>query len=168
MDIKKAVQRIGWRFGGNDNKKPFPVNETDIEAYNAIVNFVKAQQEKQFEANQLFAKLYIFVYMRFISKMGATVMDTAPRKAIHKIFEKPIEQWIEEFKDEMNDSEMYSLLEKMGIEMKHPALITETERNSNTEKAKPIAKQLTEKVWDYETVKECLTSEINNAINKYR
>ena len=126
-------------------------------------------QEQQFQQNQLFAKLYIFVYMRFISKMGATVMNNEPRKAIHKILEKPIEQWIEEFKDEMNDSDMYTSLKELGIDTKHPLMMSDEEltlkRNTNISKEKDNVLKAIKNVWDYETVKECLEIEINNALN---
>lgn len=164
ITITKAVQRIAWRL----KEKHWKANENDVEAYNAIVNFVKEQQQKQFENHELFAKLYIFVYMRFIAKMGATVMNVEPRKAVHKILQKPIEHWIEDFKNEMNDSEMYAILEQVGIDMKHPSMISEEERTQNTEKAKQISKEITEDIWQYETVKDCLTAEVNNAINLYR
>lgn len=168
MDIRKAINRIGWRFGDNENPKPFPVKKEDIEAYNEIVRFIKIQQSQQFEANQLFGKLYIFVYMRFLSKHQATVLDDRPRKELHSILHKPISQWIEEFKQQLNDNEMYSLLECVGVDLKHPVLVSDEERTQNTSKAKKVAEKLLNEVWDTETVTECLTVEINNAINKYR
>ena len=70
--------------------------------------------------------------------MGATVMNNEPRKAIHKILEKPIEQWIEEFK-EMNDSDMYTSLKELGIDTKHPLMMSDeelTKRNTNISKEK--------------------------------
>ena len=168
MEVRKALNRIAWRFGGNGNKNPFPVNENDIEAFNAIAKSFKSYQEQQFQQNQLFAKLYIFVYMRFISKMGATVMDNEPRKAMHKILEKPIKYWIEQFKDEMNDSDLYTSLKELGIDAKHPAMISNeelTQRNTNISNEKDNVLKAIKNVWDYETVKECLEIEINNVIN---
>lgn len=168
MDIIQAVNRIGWRFGGNGNKNPFPVNEKDLEAFNAIIKVVKEHQDQQFQQNQLFAKLYIFVYMRFISKMEATVMHTEPRKAMHKILERPIERWIEDFKNEMNDSEMYEALKQSNIEIKHPLTLTDEEKKQNSinvSQNKETLLKAIKNVWDYDTVKDCLEIEINNALN---
>lgn len=159
MDIKEAINKLTWRFTTTGTNR-FNANQNDIDAFNEILKTIKEHQEQQWKQNELFAKLYIFVYMRFISKMGATVMDTEPRKAMFKILEKPIEQWIEEFKDEMNDSEMYSILKDAGIELKHPMLGNEVDPKKEGE----IIESL-EKVWNYEMVKDCLTAEINNALN---
>ena len=161
MDIKQALNRIYWRFGGNNNKQPFPVKQEDIDAFDEIAKTIKEHQEQQYKQNELFAKLYIFVYMRFIEKMGATVNDKEPRKAMFKILEKPIEHWVWEFKDAMNDSEMYKTLEDAGIELKHPAL-GQTKVNETNETH--ILNSLKE-VWSFEMVKECLEVEINNALN---
>lgn len=160
MDIRQALNRIGWRFGGNGNKNPFPVNEKDLQAYNTIVKVVKEHQEQQFKQNELFAKLYIFVYMRFISKMETTVMDNEPRKALFKILERPIDRWVEDFRNEMNDSERYSSLKSAGVELDHPILGKEL----NDTQKKELSKTLKE-VWDFETTRRCLEIEINNALN---
>jgi hypothetical protein len=95
-------------------------------------------------------------------------MDTLPRKQLHSILEKPIEQWIEDFKEQLNDNERYTALESVGIDLKHPVLVSNDERAQNTIKAKKVVETLLNDVWDTETVTECITVEINNALNKYR
>lgn len=163
MDIKKAINRIAWRFGANENKQPFPVNQNDIDAFNIISKTLKEHQEQQWRQNELFAKLYVYVYGRFIEKMGMTVMDTEPRKALNKILQLPLSHWIEEFKNKQNDSDLYAKFEKAGIDIKHPAFISEETRSENLEKAKTI--NFNQEVWDYETTLQMLEIEINNAIN---
>ena len=170
MDIIHAVKHLGLRFSSASKKQnqALYLNQNDINALNKIAESVELMQKQQYEANQLFGKLYIFVYMRFLSKHQATVMDTRPRKELHSILQKPMSQWIEEFKQQLNDNEMYSLLESVGVDLKHPATISDSERMQNTSKAEKVAEKLLNEVWDTETVTECLTVEINNAINKYR
>lgn len=162
MDIKKSINRIAWRFGSNGNKNPFPVNQNDIDAFNEIVRVVKDHQKQQFKQNELFAKLYIFLYMRIIAKHQATVMDTLPRKELYRVLERPIEHLIEMFRNEMNDSDMYASFDKVGIDLKHPAQVSAEEKASNLEKMKNFKHS---EIWDYETTKECLEIEINNALN---
>ena len=170
MDIIKAVKHLGWRFSetAKTEKRIMRLSQNDVDALNKIAESVELMQKQQYEANQLFGKLYIFVYMRFLAKHKATVMDTRPRKELHSILKKPISQWIEEFKQQLNDNEMYSLLEGAGIDLKHPVLVSDKERSQNASKAEKVAENLLNEVWDSETVTECLIAEINNALNKYR
>ena len=68
MDFKKAMQRIGWRLQ-QPNFKP---NNEDKQAYNSIIQIIENQQKEQFKNNELFAKLYIHVYGKFISHYKTT------------------------------------------------------------------------------------------------
>lgn len=109
MKIEKSVQRIGWRLG---QKKPFTPNQNDIEAYNEIVEYVVNTQKDQLMKNQLFGKLYIYVYGQFLRYYKATVFDEIPQKELHKLLDKPLRNIIEDFKDLLNNDELYSSIEE--------------------------------------------------------
>ena len=173
MKIKEAINRIYWRFGGNDNSHPFPVNEKDVEAYNVLAKVVEENQKQQFRNNELFAKLFIFTYKRMFELEGGNIMDqgmTAKRRKIYHLLQKPVPQLIEEFKDMLNDSEVYELYASIEVENKHPALQIEQARVSNMEKLQKALKtpenksKFLREVWDYDVVAECLESEVNQAI----
>ena len=160
MDFKKAMQRIGWRLQ-QPNFKP---NNEDKQAYNSIIQIIENQQKEQFKNNELFAKLYIHVYGKFISHYKTTVLDPIPRKELHKILEKPISHLVDKFTQEMNDSELYSLMENSGIKIEHPAFKTESKKKEDVDKID--MEKLS--VWKYKDVVDCLENEVNHAINLYR
>jgi len=171
MNTRQAINRIGWRFGGNENKYPFPVNEQDIEAFNQISDEFEAKQKQQFSNNEAFAKLYILVYAKMIEHYKTSVFDHEPRKAVIKLLERPLPEIIEDVRRRLNDSERYSLIESIQGKIKHPVTVSDNERQKNTEKIKEALKSdenvniLINDVWDFETVSDCLISEVNHAIN---
>lgn len=175
MKIKTALNRIYWRFGGNDNKNRFPVNEKDVEAYNSIKNYIAEKEKAQFVEQELFAKLFIYLYQKVIEQDQGNIFDTHCRRKIYNLLKKPMPQIISDFQQSLNDSEMYNLMEEVGIDIdKHPAFKTEDQKNEETEKLKDkIAnpdnhKRLSGEVWDFESVEECLISEVNQALDLYQ
>lgn len=175
MAIINAVNRLYWRFGGNGNKYPFPVNNKDIEAYNIIKDHILQSQKKQFEKEELFAKLYIYLYMKILQNDQTTVMDNRARKKIFNLLKKPLYQIVEEFQKSLNDSEQYGILETIQEgKIKHPATQTETEKEASQERLKIILEDPKNKdkfmgeVWDYETVLNLVEAEVNQAINTFK
>jgi hypothetical protein len=169
MKIQKALDRIKWRFGGNDNKYPFPVNETDIEAFNVINNYISQTQSKQFIDNELFAKLYILVYAKMIEHYKTDVFDDAPRKAIYSLLSKSVKNIILDVTERLNDYGLYDRLKNNDIELIHPSLnlnkdITKQKINNAYNKNT----DLLDDVWSYEDVKECLIVEVNNCLNIFK
>lgn len=166
--ISRAIGRITWRM--QNGWKP---NKIDMDAINYVINFVNRQQKKQFNDYQLFAKLYIHVYGQFLKHYKATVFDKIPEREVHMILEKSIEDTIERFKNGLNASEMYEFHKELGLSQNHPMLTTKAERESDSKILEKVTndKELTKAyfgdVWDYETVKDNLTVQINNAINNY-
>jgi hypothetical protein len=174
MKIKTAINRIFWRFGGNENKKPFPVNQEDVNAYNSIDEYIKQAEKQQCQQNENFAKLYTYLFMKILENDKSTVMDNLARKKIYSLLKKPLYQVIEDFKNSLNDSEQYEALEASGASLKHPLLINEQETADSVEKLKEFVKtpenksKLLGEVWDFETVKECIEAEINQALNLFK
>lgn len=177
MKIKEAVNRIYWRFGGDNNKNPFPVNEKDIEAYQSIKNYVAEKEKEQFHDHQHFAKLFIFTYKRIFEIEGGNIMDigmTAKRRKIYRLLEKPIHQLIQEFTDMLNETKQYELIESIQGQIKHPATLSEQEKRKTLTKLQNVCTdpknlaKLKGQVWDYDSVKECLEAEVNQAINRFK
>ena len=177
MNIIKALDRIGWRFGrDNENKKTiFPVNQLDLDAFNAIEPYIYKAREQQWQDNELFAKLYIMAYAKMVEHFKTDIFDKEPRKQMMKLLDRPMEMIIQDFTDRLNDSEMYFMVEKViGGVLKHPITLSEEQIGTNIEKIKEAfrnddnVKVIVDDVWKYEDVKECLVAEVNHVLNNKR
>lgn len=162
--ITKAINRITWRLTSNHWK----ANQTDEDAINYIIKFANNHNEKQLQNNELFAKLYIYVYKSFLTHYNATVFDDIPQKELHKLLDKSIQHHVEEFRQALNESENYKLQEQLGLTAgKHPATRTKEEKEKDSKILSTLEEPLVKEAWDYETVKENLNSMINSALNEY-
>lgn len=99
MNIEKSVQRIGWRL-----KNHWKHNETDVNAYNDIVEYVENAQKSLYEQHELFAKLYIHIYGQYLMKYMATPYDKIPRQVLNSELMKTTEQQMIEFHRITNDA----------------------------------------------------------------
>lgn len=168
--IRKHLQRLVWRFtdAGKKPSKSFTVNQNDIEALKGIDEYVERMEKNLFHSNELFAKLYIFMFMRVLENEKSTVYDNSARRRIGNLLSKPLEQVISDLVDSLNDSELYNWLENLGIEIKHPALRTEAETidisNKLNNALKTPLKSVLEPVWEYETVYPAVIAEVNSMI----
>ena len=143
MTIKTALERIFWRF------KSIKGNETDQETLNTLAEFVNDKHTKQLQDNEMFAKVYIFMYSYFLKRYDTDIYDSIPQKELHRYLDQPLERIVTRFKDKLNEKEY----ELQGT-IVHPAI------GKSTSKFK--------EVWDYETVKEHLELMINMAINQFK
>ena len=166
--INKAVNRLTWRINNG-----WKANENDIESINFIIDFVNKKHEKQINDYGLFAKLYIYVYGQFLQHYKATVFDKIPEKELHKILDRPIATFIEDFKNQLNNSELYALQSELGLSDKHPSSRTQSEKDNDSEildkvlNNKEYLEVFVGEAVDYETVKENLETQINNVIDTY-
>ncbi|SHG34890.1 hypothetical protein SAMN05444483_10992 [Salegentibacter echinorum] len=176
METKKALQRLGWRFSEAIKKSDnsFHINSNDLEALKAINRAIQEHQKQQYEHNELFAKLYIYLFQKILENDNATVMDKEPRRKIYNLLKKPLHSIISDLTQSLNDSERYEVLEKAGALMDHPAIESNEKRINSTKAMQRALKdnENTQKflgdVWDYETVSEIVQTEINQAINIFK
>ena len=150
MTIKKAIEHFEWKF--TNSWKP---TEADINAYNIILNFVKDKHEKQYNDNQLFAKLYITFYGELLKYYNTTVFDKEPQKALHQILDTPIQTIIQKFLDKANLQEQ-TIKHSTKNGFKHPKQV-------DTSDIEPNATAMT-----YDEAKENLKTLINLALNQYK
>lgn len=166
MTIKKAVNHFIFKFN-----KVWKITPKDREALTEIMQFVEDKHKYQFNNHQLFAKLYVMVYAQFLEKYNTTVFDDIPVKELTRYLDQPLERIIQRFTDKLNESELYGLFDEIGIEMKHPALVSQEQKDKDTSKIQKAIKdkdnfdRFTGQVWDYQTVKENLETQINHTIN---
>ena len=173
MYINKAVRRMGWRFqqAAKTRDKSFKINQNDIDALQSIADYVERTQKEQFQNNELFAKMYILCYMRILEKDNTTVFETFARRKLYGLLKLPISSMIEKFTEFLNEQEVLNLFEELKIKPLHPSILTEKEKANDLErllKALETPENLqrfNRENWDYETVKNCLEIEVNQAIN---
>lgn len=166
MTIKKAVEHFLWKF-----KNSWNPTQQDVDALNTIISFVTDKHKQQIQDYHLFAKLYIMVYAQYLERYKTTIFDDIPRKELNKLLDRPIEDFIHRFTDRLNESELYSLFDDLGVKLEHPAtkLIQDKEKENKALKTALNNKNNKERfcgqIWDYEIVKENLELQINNIIN---
>jgi len=95
--------------------KTFIPNKNDEEAINEIITHNNDFETGVFERQELFAKLFIYLFKKILEKDGTTVFDNSVRREIGNILEKPISQLLEEFVQSLNDSELYRKIDKTKV-----------------------------------------------------
>lgn len=126
MNINKALDRFKWRF-----KNGWKINETDLEAYNAIVEYKELQESISLEKNSSLAKLF----MHQLILLNQTEMYSAQRaiQVIDEILEKDTYDWIKELTEQTNIMRFNTVI---GTEEYKQAL-----NENKIEKAKNIARE---------------------------
>ena len=143
MTIKTALERIFWRF------EKIKSNETDQKALDTLAEFVNNKHTKQLQDNEMFAKVYIFMYSYFLKSYNTDIYDSIPQKELHRYLDQPLEKIVERFKVKLNEKEY-----ELQGSIVHPAIGKSTSESKD--------------VWDYETVKEHLELMINLALNEFK
>ena len=165
----RALDRLKWRIEtalkGNGSIR---INDKDIKAYNDIEAFVKRAESGLFQANNLFAKLFVWTYMRELEASKATILDNMVRDKLYTVLRMPYEQLVEQFTKSLNESGLYALMEEVGVSTKHPGLQSKEELSSDTEKIlnhENGKAYLMGEVWKKDEVETCLRREIIQAVD---
>jgi hypothetical protein len=152
--MKKAIERLKWRMG-NETFRP---NKNDVEAINEIITFYNDFESRVFERQELFAKLYVYLFMKVLEQDKSTVFENEARRKIGNILEKPLCQIIEELQQSLNDSELYVMIDKTktngvipeGMDHIHEDYIAEVLSNSGIS---PNEKAIKVMNWKKEKIK---------------
>lgn len=172
MTLEKALQRLSWRFS---TPKAFTPNENDVDALNKLIRTVNDLKDSKFETNQGFAKLFIFAYAYFVKHYDTDILDDIPQKELSKLLSKDISVLIRRFTDNLNESGKYKSLESLLGESKHPALLSDEDKELRYEKIKSevdknpdMINSITEDAWKYEDVEDSLKSMIGTALIRFK
>lgn len=98
MNLTKSLQKIIWRFKSGT----FTPNKDDFNCLLEIVEYVEEKEKQQLIDNQLFGKLYIYVFGQFLTYYDATPLDTIPQKELHNILDKPLRLIVTELLEQIN------------------------------------------------------------------
>lgn len=107
MILKKAINRMSWRFVG---EKPFTPNENDIKAVNDIITWINNQKSESIKNNKLFAKLYVFYLDEHIKRLETTVLDDAPQKALSRLLSTDINAFYTSFHNNLHQNKFNQFL----------------------------------------------------------
>lgn len=107
MTPEKALSHFAYKL-----QNTWKMTEADLKAYNCLVDFVEKKQKQSLIDNQLFGKLYIYLFGEFVNYYRSTVMDNIPQKELHRQLAKPIKQMVQEVTEKLNNIEMELILKE--------------------------------------------------------
>ncbi|WP_149274680.1 hypothetical protein [Pareuzebyella sediminis] len=111
MTLSDSINRLKWRFEKNQNFKP---NQKDVECLNFLIDFVIDNNEKHFNNNRLYAKLYMACLKATMEHYKCNIFQVTAQKAIHRFLAKPLSHHFERFADFLNTQCMYDVMDKNG------------------------------------------------------
>ena len=168
MILKKALDRLAWRFTSGNSFTP---NVNDIEAFNNVIEWVNNQKSETINNNQLFAKLFIYFFNQKIKETRTTVFDDEAQKELSKILNTPLNLFYEAFKVSLQENMREYIYEKNGIDVKHPYLKDETEKEEDRLKIQNMKeKDFNRIIYDVYTIEEVtnqLDEMISEALNRF-
>lgn len=106
-NLKKATNRIAWRF---TNGKSFKPNDEDIESINCLLNWINNQKKQSLNQNQLFAKLYIHFLTQFIRYHETTVFNNAVQQELSNLLNYPLDLFYQAFTKDLQENQWNKLL----------------------------------------------------------
>lgn len=155
MKLKEALKRI--RFTISSKNKP---NDTDIEAFNVLAQYLKEVEEKTIQDNLLFAKLYMYLLGKLVSYYNNA--DEA-NKHIGKILTQKTDNLIGILEMELRAMELRQVL---------PELINTPSKEVRAKLAQypDIEQQFLSAYdfWDNENVRSHINTQINLSIQRFK
>lgn len=139
MNISKSLQRLKWRF---TTGKPFSPNHNDVNALNEVIEYCGRKETDQIMDNQLFGKLYAYLYSEFVGHYHATTLSNIPQSELNKLLVKSTREIFQKSIDRLNEAEMEYCINNTG----------------SLDSYKPIS---------YDDFSEQMKTMINAAINTY-
>jgi hypothetical protein len=157
MKLRDAVSRCKFTIA-NGNKP----NQTDVEAYNMVLEFLHKTQEKTIQENLLFAKLYTFVLSGLTDQYGDV---NFANKQLNKILSEPIDIRIQMLLMKLKHAELSQSISDPMLEGK-----TEEELKEVFQRYPKFAElfQTCWDHWDKDSVTGYLNMNINLSLHEYK
>ena len=137
MTTERAISHFEYKL--TNSWKP---TKHDLEAYNALLKYIETKKKETIINNQLFGKLYIYLFGEFITYYNASIFDEIPQKELHKILDTDLRVLVTNLRDKLNLKEVEDYIIK--------------------EKSLKGFKEI-----EYEEIADNLKSMINGAISQY-
>ena len=113
MTETQGIKRLGFRFQqalSRDGK--FTIYQEDINALNAIAEFIQEKQKNSIIDNVLFGKMYVYLYGQFVTHYKCSAIDNIPQSELHRLLDKDYRVLVQEVADKLNLSELENVIEK--------------------------------------------------------
>jgi len=163
LNIDKAIDRIRWRY-----KNGWKVNETDVEAFNSILEYKELQESISLEKNSLLAKMWIHQLIL----LNETEMYSAERaiQVIDEILEKDTYDWIKKLTEQTNIMRFNTLLSspeyKEALDNGQVDKAREIGRKTIDKKADEMLKALKQEVSEDKIIR-FVERQINRVLTKF-
>jgi len=162
-NIEKAFAQMSYRL---ENGRYEP-NKTDLEAYSFLANWVMESKKQALKNDILFAKLFCRVFAQEVDFYKGDFK--LAQKKMHDYLKHPIEFYYEKFTQEVNDVLMNKYIAELGITNKHPAVMSDKERELENELLKDkMIMDYFEGILKEDKVFISLNNTITEFINKYK
>jgi len=160
--MKKSLERIEWRFQKSlEENKGFIPNRKDIDAYNDLEKQYKERRGRELNANEYLVKLYIVCLGNLLKISETTVFDSYSRRVLLDILKKPLSNIVADFARQLNDSEMYTMLENAGRDFgDYPALRPLNAEETRVLESEKFKKASCGEIWTEDVVWKNLKQEI--------
>lgn len=162
-NIEQAFNQMSYRLQ-NGRYEP---NKADLDAYSFLATWVMENKKQALKNDILFAKLFCRVFAQEVNYYHGDFKFA--QKKMHDYLKYPIEYYYELFTKEVNDVLMNNFIKELGISEKHPALLTDEERDLEKEllKDKKIIEYF-EGILKEDKVFISLNNVITEFCNKYK
>ncbi|QOD60628.1 hypothetical protein H9I45_15010 [Polaribacter haliotis] len=133
-DIKKAGNRLLWRFSEDKNGKMqnFTPNDADKLALKSVLSFINKQTSGIIERHNVYAKLYIMQLVGDIRRHGTTVFnDSVFAELSHKL-SKPLELYYTTFYEDLASNQLNRLAEGTFTTKEGEAIVMDYQRFKDT------------------------------------
>jgi hypothetical protein len=164
IPLNKAIDRLYFRIKNGMPK----ANQTDLDAVNSIVEYLNESQKQTIKENIPFTKMYVHLFGMMLDKYGDVYLA---QNELNRILVTPTLEIYEKFSDKLNHHELLHFLEFHDIELKHPAIETETEREANLKIISENKEQFLKHAFglrDFDNVRQQLNTQVALAFNKYQ
>ena len=126
MTVERAMSRLEWHF---TKDKRFSANKDDLEAYNALAEFVNRKHKDQLSDHQLFGKLYAYLFGQFVIYYKGTCMSKVPHTELNRLCLKDWGLLLQEVTDVLNSAESNRWLDEKYADFPIENTVEEVEEN---------------------------------------
>jgi hypothetical protein len=162
-NIEQAFSQMSYRLQ-NGRYEP---NQADLDAYSFLAKWVMENKKQALKNDILFAKLFCRVFAQEVHFYKGDFKFA--QKKMHDYLKHPIEFYYEKFTQEVNDVLMNKYITELGVTEKHPALLSDKERELENEILKDkMIMDYFEGILKEDKVFISLNNTLTEFINKYK
>ena len=164
MTLNNAIDRLYFRLKNGMAK----ANQTDLDAVNIIVDTINESQKQTIKENIPFTKMYVHLFGMLLDKYQDVYLA---QNELNRILDTPTLKIYHNFTDKLNNVELKAFLKSKNIELKHPALESDEQREQTLElltKHENVFLAHAYGIRDFDEVRQHLNTQTSLAFNKYQ